>query len=318
METATDVQVADKEMMAVLMGEKSVEAALNLEASSPTQPATEATPTTPDPPTAEAGAKDDAAADPKAGRQADPATAPEPVVMAKDGKHTIPYSVIEGLRDRVQQQAAQIAELQKGNPEGIGKAMAPANAKISAEDMELIREEFPEVAKLLEEQNAKLVELRSHFERQAEDARMAASRSAQEAIDAIPKLAHIQANDPSLFAEAVRIDEMLRGRPENANLSLQDRFQKALDAVEIMFGKVSLPGGAPGTPTTEPAAGKVIHPPKQPPGPPIPNSLSDIPAGSPHEHDHLSALASKSDMGRIDHFIGKSPAEIEEIMSRLI
>lgn len=295
MDTPQDAARIDQDMMQVLMGEKTVEAALNLEPASqePTPPAPAATPDLPK----QEGAPTDT-----------------PVVLAKDGEHTIPYTVVEGLRDRVQQQAARIAELEG---KGVGAEAAPVVAQptISADDMDLIKEEFPEVAKQMEEQAAKLRELEAAVASQRQIEAQNAATSAQAAIDAIPKLAHIQANNPDLFAEACRLDEVLRTKPENASLSLTDRFQKAMNAVEAMFGEVALPGSVPqvSTPGAKPT------PPSIPkPVPPTPNSLSDLPAGAPPIHDPLAAITNLSNVAILDQFHGKTPAQIEEMMARLI
>jgi hypothetical protein len=308
--------VSDVELMALMTGEKSVEDALGLETAE----------ATPDLPTKEGesvlpGEEKEAALPEKKAEETDLSTNQEgkaeeiPVVYAKDGVHTLPYSVVEGLREQVKQLSEQLAEVKKtGDTTNL-----QAIPEYSTEDLELIKEEMPEIAAALQALtderktlNDKLADYARKEEEAKETEKLAAAKEAQAAIDSIPKLAHIQANDPAMFAEAVRIDQQLSGIAANKTLTLEQRFAKAVSIVEAMFGEVVV--GVP----EEPSATVVEKPLPAKAEPPIPNSLSDLPAGSPPVHDPLAALAGQSTVSIMNHFNGKTPAQIADMVNQLV
>jgi hypothetical protein len=283
-----------QEMMAALAGEKEFEASLDLETKpeGTTVPAVEATPETP----------------------ATPPIEEKPVVLAKDGVHTIPYSVVEGLRERERQLAARIAELERT---GTTETVVDDLPDVSAEDMELLREEFPDAIKrmdALESRIKRQAELESRLAAHEQTAKQTAAEVAQAAIDSIPKLAHIQANNPDLFAKACELDAQLGAT--NPNMPLAERFQKAMSAVEVLYGDVVLPGDTPAAQQSAPVA--PVKPVIPAPKVPIPNSLSDLPAGSPPIHDPLAALSAVSAPTLLGHFHGKTPSQIEDELRALI
>ena len=283
------------DIMSVLSGDKTAEDALGLGTDTTAAPAATDT-------TAPAAATDTTVA---------PAVEPVPEVLAKDGKNTIPFTVVEGLRQTEQRLRARIAELEQ-----TPAAVPPDLPALSAEDLELMREEFPNAVKrleALEQQAARTNELEQQLATHTQAAQQTAAQTAQAAIDAIPKLAHIQTNNPELFAEACKLDQVLQGRPDTAALPLQERFAKALAATEVMYGEIVIPGAPPAVKPTAPAPAPVTATP-----PPIPNSLSDLPAGSPPIHDPLGVLTATSTPTLLDHFHGKTPEQIHAEIRSII
>jgi len=240
-----------------------------------------------------------------------PPTAEKTVVLAKDGIHTLPFSVVEGLRARVAELSRQV--------EASAKAQSsPAATELPAigeEDLQLLREEFPDAIKrmeLLEAQLADKQKLEAQVAITEQERQLTAAEVAQAAIDSIPKLAHIQATDANLFAMACDLDAKLG--EANPTMGLPERFQKAVDAIEVLYGPIAIEGGevAPVVPAqSKPAVN--IPAPKSP----IPNSLTDLPAGSPPIHDPLAAFSAASTTSQLDFFSGKTPEEIHERLNQL-
>jgi len=320
MENEVDV---DKEMLAVLTGEKSVEDSLNLEPAS--EPAKEEATTVPPTQDGESQAK------PEEGDAVQTDDSPkddaetDPVVLAKDGEHTLPYSVVEGLRAQVADLTGKLdAATRTGDVEELAEI-----PKYSEDDLELVKEEMPEIAealtKLVEERQG-LVDKINDLNTQAIDTENAKKQQdasdVQGVIDNNPKLAHIQANDPELFQKAVGIDQQLRDNPDYINMPMDKQFEKTVKVLETMYGDITVPGvkqdSAPKNPETSETPEKKEKPLPGKADIPVPNSLSDLPAGSPPEHDPLAALASKSPMDIINNFAGKTPDQIEQMVANLI
>ncbi|MGH7484563.1 MAG: hypothetical protein ACRET4_06370, partial [Steroidobacteraceae bacterium] len=112
--------------------------------------------------------------------------------------------------------------------------------------------------------------------------RAAAVEQVQTAIDSIPKLAHIQATDPALWADAIALDKTLREMPRWNGRPQADRFKRVVELLEADAGEIKLPGTAKTTPEPTKAelkaaaekelAAKAAEPDK-------PTSLSDAKGG---------------------------------------
>jgi hypothetical protein len=238
-------------------------------------------------------------------------------VLAKDGKHTIPYSVLEGSRKRAdqaeqiaEQMAAKIADLEMRLKAAPGDAGTKGDAKsddpdVSAADMAMIREEFPEFAKVLEAQSAQIKNMESRLEqqhvREEEVKRSSVADMVQDTIDSIPKLAHIQAQNPALFKKAIEMDNALRSDPSAAELTLSERFTRVLSGVEAMYGVIQISGSAAPGRTPQEMAREALGKAKST----TPNSLSDLPSGTPPHHSE------------IDRVSGMAPVEVGLMMENM-
>lgn len=243
-------------------------------------------------------------------------------IATKDGKHVIPYSVLKSERDRaaqaerqLQETLARVEELQRqvanaaktgAKDDGEGARTTPHDTTedVSPEDLAFLEEEFPTVAKALKVALAKAsaleakltpVEDRLKNDEQAEQQRRA--MTVQEAIDANPKLAHIQASDPDAFAVAQQFDSLLRNQAAWADKPLAERFAKVIDMVEAANGPINVPGhttqakaAAPQANLREQAAAAVAARAK----PAVPTSLSQFPAGEPVATDEAAAIEQMS------------------------
>ena len=317
-----DQDQINKDMLTALMSEKPFDPSLKVET---------------EPPKAEEQAQAEQQAEEQQGAPTDAPPTEEktetPKVLAKDGVHTIPYSVVEGLRNRVAELSQRIADVEAAKAANVQAPQHEDIPQLSEEDMELLREEFPDVVKRMEAMDAKIARLNELETKVVEHERkekLTAAQQAQDAIDSIPKLAHIQENDARLFAKACEFDKQLQTDPDMAALPLADRFAKALAAVEALYGEITIPdeaagAEAPGPATQTPPATSTAkssngkqNKVQQATKTALPNTLSDLPTGSPPVHDPLAALASLSTQSQLGHFIGKTPDEIHAELNRIL
>lgn len=263
------------------------------------------------------------------------------VLKSKDGKHEIPYSVLQTERDqrRAAEQAAEqlqrrleaMEQQLKGQPASKVQAVA-GEPELSDSEMEQIADDFPAIGKLLKGLNAKLGAVTQQLDdvRHAENSRRQgeatqASTTVQEAIDNNAQLSYWQQKDPESFQHAVNFDNQIKADPRNKGLSLDQRFGKVVAAMEAVYGETNLPDeyrrAAPATPTPVKAspgnaaavAQRAIE---QARSTPIVRSLSDIPGGAPGEADEITQLGqmSASDLG--NKFMSMDPAKVMAILAR--
>lgn len=196
--------------------------------------------------------------------QSDPAG-----IATKDGKHVIPYSVLKSERDRASR-AEQLANEMKERVEALEKMVQSGNqgakqgegartdqqqpnvSDLSPEDLEALKEDFPTVYKAVMASMAAADRLKAQLapveetvrNAEAEQAR-SAQESVQDAIDSVPKLAHIQATDKEAFELAKQFDATLRTQAAWADKPLSDRFAKVAEMVESALGPIDVPGSKP-------------------------------------------------------------------------
>lgn len=252
-------------------------------------------------------------------------------VATKDGKHVIPYSVLKSERDRAAQAekaakdaADRIAELtaqlesaKQGAKHGDA---ARANLQqgdteeLSSEELAFLKDDNPAVYKALKAIEAKAAMLQDRLKPVEDKARdieadIAAREAAivQEAIDSVPKLAHIQSANAEAYALAQRFDTTLQSLKEWKDKPLSDRFAKAVQMVEDAIGPIELPQTS--TQSLKPeelkAAAKAKAAEALKARANVPTSLSEFPAGlapSADERESVTAL---------------SHAQIAEKMSRM-
>lgn len=264
-------------------------------------------------------------------------------VLARDGKNVIPYSVLKGERERAaraeqlaKDAEAQIADLkaqlaagnQGATPGDSARTTgaAPEAEALSEEELEAIREDFPTMYKALKAQQATIAALQTKLQPVEQEREQRVRTEAEEraiavrdAIDATPKLAHIQATDPKLFAAAQRFDTVLREDPDWAGKPLAERFAHVVTLIETTHGAIEIPGAKPPTAQKTPedlkkeaqaAAAKAAKP-------AVPSSLSDFPAGSPPAQDETQALEAMSQAQLADKFARMSPDQVDAFLSNL-
>lgn len=246
------------------------------------------------------------------------------VIKSKNGKHEIPYSVLETQRARAQAAEEAVGQLQAqidaltAKVEGKPQAEVPGetdDAELSEEDLADIASDFPVQGKAIKALLSKVTSLTQRLDEvaQREGARAgreatSASQTVQEAIEANPQLTYWQTKDPEMFGVAVKYDNQIKSDPRNAGLSLDERFAKVVKVMEAVYGETELPDEfrrtAPAATTN--TAAKPASKPQQTAAARAQQviqeaqafgrvgSLSDIPGGVPPASDELTQLAELS------------------------
>lgn len=266
-------------------------------------------------------------------------------VATKDGKRVIPYAVLKSERERASkaEQAAEdmrkrVAELEamaqaasQGAKQGESartEPAVPAASDLSPEDLEALKEDFPTVykavmasmaaAKALE---AKLAPVEETVNEARADQARTAQDTVQDAIDSIPKLAHIQANNPEAFELAKQFDATLRSQSKWANASLSDRFEKVTQMVEAALGEIETPGQAkPAQMSAEDlkkaAAAKAAAATKANRSA-VPTSLSEFPVGESAAIDERASAESMTHMQLSEHLSKMTPDQMDAYFQSL-
>lgn len=268
------------------------------------------------------------------------AAQPEQVLKSKDGKHEIPYSVLQ--TEREQRRAAEVAveqlrlQVEALTAQVSGKQVAQAAEQaavpdLSEEDLQAIEEDFPTTGKALKALLARVGSLQAQLGavEQAEGSRRAAestraSTTVQEAIDANPHLSYWQQQDPEAFGAAVKFDNQIKSDPRNRGLSLDERFTKVVGAMAAVYGAVDLPPEYQRADTTRRPSGKpeqnvaakakqVID---QAQTRSRVSSLSDIPGGIGAESDEIDQLGMLSAQELGNKFMKMDLAKISDLLAR--
>lgn len=189
------------------------------------------------------------------------ASAPEKVVMAKNGQHTIPYEVLEQARNEAKQLREQLAQSQQAQVErdklqalleknGIDPSVDPDD--ISQEELEQLAQDYPDLGKSIAAIARKLQKL----EPQAAPQQVQPSANpVQAALQAVPDLAAWRDGDQDRFDMALTIDDKLQADPAWSNKPLAERFAEVARRTKLAFGDEveAPPAKAPGKAAEKPA-----------------------------------------------------------------
>ena len=268
----------------------------------------------------------------------EPATKPqEPVVLAKDGEHTIPFSVLEAERQRVRDLEQQLQALQPAKDpaaETTTKATEPAAVPADEELKQLFAERDDALYSGDTEKTAELnmkiftvqqeratqaaiarIEARS-AEQAAQEAEQAAQRQVQTNAAAVAeKYPILDFKSANANRDAIDLVVAERDRLMAQGVLFADAIVQAADKVAPLFSS------KPGT-TTQPEpkpdaaarAAEVISKAKNQ----VPTSLSSVPAGASVHHDEGEAIRNRSGLSLLNTFEGKSADDILKLMSRVI
>lgn len=256
-------------------------------------------------------------------------------IATKDGKHVIPYSVLQSERTRaaqaekeLQETRARLAELQAAatapkDAAKTGDAATPETSTEEADRLAQLAEDFPTVAEELKANRALIKALEAKFgsleekDKQAEAQRAdQVAMTVQEAIDSLPKMAHIQAANPEAFELAKQFDTALRARPDWADKPMAERFAKVVDLVEASMGEIAIPGQS--KPSEDPAALKKAAAEKLATAEKaVPTSLSQFPAGAPAAADEAAAVEQMSTTQLAAKMARMTPDQIDAYFANL-
>ncbi|EAO0751684.1 hypothetical protein VQZ33_004459 [Salmonella enterica] len=250
-------------------------------------------------------------------------------ILARDGKHVIPYDVLEAERtgrQRVEQEAfllkQQLAEEQRKidlltsqiKQAGMTPDPLPEDARISDEQIARIKEEYPEVANALTLMARKYDYLQARIQ---EVQQVPQENPAAQAMNAVPDLVDWQRSDPDKFAVAIHLDEKLQTDPAWKDKPLTERFAEVARRTRAAYGE------APSHPVVEQdknqkvlaaAADRVA---KADAAAALPDSPSDVGNTAAVPQDKFEQLLGASYADAEAVMSGMSDADIDAILEKL-
>lgn len=250
-------------------------------------------------------------------------------ILARDGKHVIPYDVLEAERAEkqrlTQHYEQQLAEEQRKidlltsqiKQAGMTPDPLPEQARISDEQIARIREDFPEVANALTLMARKYDYLQSQVQREQPQREERDNTAVTVALNATPDLVEWQQSDPDRFALAVHLDEKLQTDPAWKDKPLTERFAEVARRTRAAYGE------APSDPVVEQdknqkvlaaAADKVA---KADAATALPDSPSDVGNTAAVPQDKFEQLLGASYADAEAVMSGMSDADIDAILEKL-
>ena len=262
--------------------------------------------------------------------KADEAAEETPVVLAKDGKNTIPFSKLVEAREEAKAAKAEREALMQ-EMESIKAMLAEKDAPKTeqaepeagpvADELQDLKDQLadlPEVIEFVERYTgnqlkqvemlkAQIEALTAQIEpiRKTEQNRVVedhfrAITTAHADADKIvesPEFVEWKGKQPSFTQEAY--DAVLERGTAQQVIELFSAFKESTG-----WGKADATAGETAAPRTV----KVN----------TPKSLSDIPAGTAAQHDEAEALTQMSQTGRLQKMLSIDPSKIEDLMARLV
>lgn len=269
-------------------------------------------------------------------------TETDPVVLAKDGKHTIPYEELQAARERATQLERENAELlAKIKPAETPAAAAnpETDPAAAAEKIDLDQLEDQYQDALLEGDKPKATEIRrqinTEIKRQSEESAVQRYRSEREAEQADATAKTAQEQFAEVAKRAIETYPFLDVKATEANQQAitdvkvwRDHLigegkspAEALAAAVERFGPMYAgtqskpqPSSNSNDQSVAAKAAQAIAAAKSG----VPASLSDIPAGAPNPHDEAGALLNMGGNALLTKFAGKTPEQIEALMAKVI
>lgn len=263
------------------------------------------------------------------------------VIKTRDGKHEIPYSVLEAERERTRKLNRELEELkaERQRIEEERKQQEKANTQDDPGqssdkdtfDLEAYREEFgdeaAEAEKARREQLQEMRDTQKRLEKELESNRTwreqqeaKAKETAQqeedrlqnevnEAIDSIPELSKWMNDEDPMWDAAVALDNRLQKDPAFKDYTLKQRFETV---VERLTGKQP----APKTKDLEKDVDEKLAA-EEAAARSAPNSLSDLPGGMPADQAESDTLERMTPSQLEAKLAKMSQSEIDEYLSRL-
>ncbi|ENG7017326.1 hypothetical protein ABUZ23_003403 [Yersinia enterocolitica] len=171
-------------------------------------------------------------------------------ILSKDGQHVIPYDVLvaertekQRLAGTNQQTETELAEAKRQlaaltrqiNSAGMKPVPLPEKAQVTPEQINFIRENFPEMAAVLDTVVQKIDYLQQGQPAQA--THQPSGNPVADAINAVPDLKSWQDQDPDRFTLAVHIDTNLQNDPAWKDKSLTERFAEVAKRTKAAYGE---------------------------------------------------------------------------------
>ncbi len=254
-------------------------------------------------------------------------------VASKNGQHTIPFSVLEGTRKKLQEAESKLAELQsvgenadllkKTNEllikqleaNNISPGKLPENIEITPEMLSELDEigTAGEIIKALYAQNQKFqaeIEKNSSANN-SEGSQKNLQAAVETAISGNEDLKNWRTNDPGRWETAVHFDDQLKADPKFKNATFEVRFAEAVRLTKLSFDD---PVGDKIKPDLKSVANNKISASKQNA---MPTSLTDIGRAETQEKSTEERLSGLSEDALAAHLENMSPEALDALLSNL-
>ncbi|HDM8092981.1 TPA: hypothetical protein PXN44_003861 [Yersinia enterocolitica] len=261
-------------------------------------------------------------------------------ILSKDGQHVIPYDVLvaerterQRLAGTNQQTATELAEAKRQlaaltrqiNSAGMQPVPLPEKAQVTPEQINSIRENFPEMAAVLDTVVQKIDYLQQGQPAQA--SHQPSGNPVTDAMNAVPDLKSWQDQDPDRFTLAVHIDTNLQNDPAWKDKSLTERFVEVAKRTKAAYGESVEPVQQEQATTTTTAATQTTADVQRiaaeklaaaTAATQVPGSPSDLGVTTTHTASPLEQAANASPDQLQAMFAGMTDAQIEALLEQAI
>lgn len=260
-----------------------------------------------------------------------PAEGEKSVVLAKDGKHTIPFEALVEARERAARAEAILDQLREQQQQVAAKPESQAQPE--AFDLSEAEKQYLDLMQNGDEDGA--LKLRTQINRFIFDS--ASKQAAQQALQTVSEREALYVYDAAV--SKVMTDYPFLNDNEAAQKDVAEwrdfyvmKGESDAKALEIAAAKVApfyapaqeqkqvetlAPAAEPAKPdqaTLTQAAAKAVEKAK----PATPKSLSEIPTAAAAPHDEIAAMRDMGSMDLVKKLHGKTPDQIMDMMNRLI
>lgn len=255
--------------------------------------------------------------------------ATKPVILAKDGVHTIPYDVLEATRERARQaeervqqlagDAAKAAQLeqelntlkQRAVDAGVDASILDGSG-MNDDQLKELMEEYPVLGRHLQALTQKISTLTSGSPATAQASAAPAGASMVDvALMQLPELDGWRTGDQDRWDMALAIDARLQKDPDFAGKTLVQRFSEVQRRVKAAFG--DSPAQQEQAAINAQAAEKVAAAAATLPG--SPSDVGSTAAAQPTSK--AAQIAAQSGNALLHSMNGMSDAEIDALLSSL-
>lgn len=243
-------------------------------------------------------------------------------ILARDGKHIIPYARLEEAQRRASELAAKVEELTKqaeGKPSADGKQDSQPSTEgfLTSEELDELEAELPALAKVIRAQQAQVQKLEQTVstltkDRESEQQREAEAeaKSWEEALANNQKAKYLDATLPVDVGQ--RFINAAAALNENWNtMTHEERADAIVRQYEAVHGEVKVQSVVTSKPATPPNGQQ------KPARPDVPISMSGIPGGSAPPVDEAAALAGKTGAELTMDFMNMTHEQIEAQLNRI-
>ncbi|MFB5948386.1 hypothetical protein [Klebsiella pasteurii] len=273
-----------------------------------------------------AGNDGSSAQQPTPGEGDKPGEGAKPVILAKDGVHTIPYDVLEATRERARQaeeraqkladDAAKAAQLelelsalkQRAVDAGVDTSILDGSG-MNADQLKELMEEYPALGRQLQAMSQQISALTASTPAAAQDSAPVGTSVVDVALMQLPELDGWRTGDQDRWDMALAIDARLQKDPDFAGKSLVQRFGEVQHRVKAAFG--DSPAQQEQVAIAAQAAEKVAAAAAT-----LPGSPSDVGSTAAAQPTNKAAqIAAQSGNALLHSMNGMSDAEIEALLS---